>query len=471
MFAQNTKEPKEITKSRMLLSSPETVYQELKKYSESQQGKIFRTCDEIEQALFCRNEKLINLGLAQYAGCKEIVIKLYADSNMPEVNPQDAEFARAIKVACLSNQNILSTIDKESIFDVRELIEETQEILAAVEKPKRPDTISMAKSKEYRESRKLYSSNATNAFSAISALLTNPKIPTDILKTLYERTGDFAEIDTDLWLDLVSISSDNQRLSTDIWGGDGYDFGLADIQYAIIKMLETAPLTLEAAGVIYSVLKSLDPYHSRSFGNAAIVLERWKAVQSNRENERIEKGYYSDRPYIEEFCCFIASLYGCGQDKRKRELGKPSDKDIVKRCAYYGRSVSSMKPKQIEEAYEKDGNIFVLAALNNDYILLSTEKRKRLENFLQKEFYGKYFFRCNQISKRHDDFNPEPLNRSIGSYYRKSHETSEELRKLESFEQQYEAIKAEFLDFKNSIILIIVIYALYYLFNHFVASS
>ena len=60
---------------------------------------------------------------------------------------------------------------------------------------------------------------------------------------------------------------------------------------------------------IYSVLKSLDPYHSRSFGNAAIVLERWKAVQSNRENERIEKGYYSDRPYIEEFCCFIAVSY------------------------------------------------------------------------------------------------------------------------------------------------------------------
>ena len=359
-------------KSRLLLSSPETVYQELKKYSESQQ-RFFSSRDEIEQALFCRNEKLINLGLAQYAGCKEIVIKLYADSNMPEVNPQDAEFARAIKVACLSNQNILSTIDRESIFDVRQLIEETQEILAAVEEPKWPDTIS----REYLKSRKLYSSNVANAFSAISALLTNPKIPTDILKTLYERTADFADIDTDLWLSLVSISSDNQRLSTDIWGGEEYDHGLADIQHAIINMLESAPLTLEAAGVVYSVLRSLDPDHSRSFGNVSHVLERWKSIQSNRENERIEEGYNSDRPFIEEFRCFIASVYGCCQDKRKRELGKASDKDIVKRCAYYGRSVSSMKPKQMEAAYEKDGNIFVLAALNNDYNFLSVEKRKR----------------------------------------------------------------------------------------------
>jgi hypothetical protein len=66
------KEPKSITQARLMIASPEYVYDQLRYYGENVErlgGK-----EKLEKSLLGRNDKLINLALAQYATKKEMVI-------------------------------------------------------------------------------------------------------------------------------------------------------------------------------------------------------------------------------------------------------------------------------------------------------------------------------------------------------------------------------------------------------------
>ena len=65
-----------ITKTRLLLSPPETVYQALREYGEHLnvgRNRIWEKDEALENALAQRDDRLINLGLAKYAGTADIV--------------------------------------------------------------------------------------------------------------------------------------------------------------------------------------------------------------------------------------------------------------------------------------------------------------------------------------------------------------------------------------------------------------
>jgi hypothetical protein len=92
------KEPECLSQARLMIAAPEFVYEQLKFYGHNirrWEGK-----EELEKRLLKRNDKLINLALAQFATHKSIIQQLYnqacdpvgADPNSPRIiYPADAD--------------------------------------------------------------------------------------------------------------------------------------------------------------------------------------------------------------------------------------------------------------------------------------------------------------------------------------------------------------------------------------------
>jgi len=75
------KEPECLSQARLMVAAPEFVYEKLKFYSDNigrWEGK-----EELEKLLLKRNDKMINLALAQFATHKEIVQQLYDQACVP----------------------------------------------------------------------------------------------------------------------------------------------------------------------------------------------------------------------------------------------------------------------------------------------------------------------------------------------------------------------------------------------------
>jgi hypothetical protein len=199
--------------ARLLVASPEFVYQELKRLGRGPKDDLYGTA-QLETVLVKRNQPLINLGLASYGANKEVFAALYKYALEPPKNEADAKYKEGIRVSCLSNTTV-STVHWVRHFP-RELIgpEETWRVLYQGGDPE------------------------------ITALIRNPSIDAELLKALYERTDRFAQMPDERWCDLVSLSTENARLVTyeDSW--DSPDLDHMQIQDAIFKLLEIAPLKM-----------------------------------------------------------------------------------------------------------------------------------------------------------------------------------------------------------------------------------
>jgi hypothetical protein len=93
----------------------------------------------------------------------------------------------------------------------------------------------------------------------VRALLCNANIDTDILKALYANEGLFAAVPDERRRELVLISADNPRLTTNDDSEHGPDLGHRSIHKAIVTMLETAPTTEQWQHALRGLLEKLDP--------------------------------------------------------------------------------------------------------------------------------------------------------------------------------------------------------------------
>ena len=87
----------------MITAAPEFVFEQLKFYGENVgnwHGKA-----ELEKQLLIRDEKLINLALAQFATDKAIVIELYNRASDNHTNTDRVTYDKGLRVACLSNRH------------------------------------------------------------------------------------------------------------------------------------------------------------------------------------------------------------------------------------------------------------------------------------------------------------------------------------------------------------------------------
>ena len=98
---------KRIDASFLMASSPEAVYQHIKEIRNSEEDEPLwpsKYSWALERILVSKNEPLINLGIAQYGGCPNVIRKLFISGNS------------GIRCACLRNK-IVGPVD-ENPFQV-----------------------------------------------------------------------------------------------------------------------------------------------------------------------------------------------------------------------------------------------------------------------------------------------------------------------------------------------------------------
>src|SRR5262249_2489585 len=95
-----------ILEARLLASSPEVVFEELKKLSAKTVAHPWwnTSGEDYEISLVSRNERLINLGLAAYGTNKGVLSALYKLGLEPAQDASDASYKEGLRIGCLSNR-------------------------------------------------------------------------------------------------------------------------------------------------------------------------------------------------------------------------------------------------------------------------------------------------------------------------------------------------------------------------------
>lgn len=142
---------------RLLVSPANAVYDYLKDYAERAKSLRFSWApnEELEYGLLHRNDRLIDLGLAQYCGTREVWAQLYDRGRKAPQNEQERRYLLSLRVACLANEvqsRLLARFPSSNL-------DETQ----------------------------LKQAISEGTDEELAALLTNPRIESDLLVQLFER--------------------------------------------------------------------------------------------------------------------------------------------------------------------------------------------------------------------------------------------------------------------------------------------
>jgi hypothetical protein len=318
--------------ARLSIASPEQVFAELKEYGayKSRQGK-FGGDNELEEALFARNDPLINLGLAQYASSHTIVTALYHSGSL---ETREHTYYKALRLACLANE----IMQHQNYYSFYEFLSDEMQRLAH-----------------------------EGDLDEIEILMVNPSIG-GILGDLYNRTGSFADVSDDRLLFLVKMSVGNPLINV-IDDKDGYDSDFQNIHKGIFNLLRTVPLTIEWIEVLHSLLCDIEPADRTSWFYPRIpdlneIIARWSDTKSDIPGTPADniQGRHTMLTMVDEFRCFIAALFG-EPLLRAQANGKDEDPDLVARCAWYGNAL--MSPERMQASWRRDGIIFVFSALQN----------------------------------------------------------------------------------------------------------
>lgn len=238
--------------ARLLVAAPEVVYEELKHYSAEVIKAPYRAgSKELEKALLTRDDPLINLGLASF-GCTPEVVGVLWRRGMGLGNDV---FGEGLRIAVLSNETL----------DSRAFLSRFPQSVIGDE-----DVALVLKEANWPE---------------VEALVQNPTISDDVLRSLY-RGDTFADgIDEARRRQLVSASGQNERLLAREDTYDGPDMGHYYIQKDIFGMLETVPTSKEWVLVLRWFLECLDPANTANPDDITAALERWKLNENGQEDE------------------------------------------------------------------------------------------------------------------------------------------------------------------------------------------
>ena len=123
---------------------------------------VFNSDSYLEQSLLARNDPLIDIGLARYAGQEEVVAALYQKSLAKPADHLQERYFLGLRIACLSNEVVTNP-----------MVSFLENVLGNEEFAR---LISEGESDER------------------SALLTNPRIGDEVLEALYKNEGLFGSL-------------------------------------------------------------------------------------------------------------------------------------------------------------------------------------------------------------------------------------------------------------------------------------
>jgi hypothetical protein len=332
--------------ARLSVASPEEVVLELKRIAQQPRLEL-RGREPIEALLVERSHPLINLGLACYGTSEEVFKALYKHGLEKPADVADERYKRGLRIGCLSNRSVPAA-HRVSDFPRRMIgPEEIERVLAAGDDAE------------------------------AEALICNPLVSERLLEELYERTGAFATLDEERWLDLIYRSRKNERLITNEDDDFMPDMGHYGIHRAIFRLLEIAPVDIHWLRVLYGLLDHLDFRQVAHPETIKTVLSRWAQLDDKIDGKPME-GYFTSLSIKDEFRCLIAALYGRTWSNNKSAVqGSLWAADVAMRCAYYGNAeLSAIK---MRAGYKRDRNVYVFAAMYNDNIFSNHKLRKLFE--------------------------------------------------------------------------------------------
>lgn len=335
-----------------------------------------------KKACWARGEPLIDLGLARYAGDKEVVAALYQKSLAAPAGHLQERYLRGLRIACLSNEVV-----KNPFSQFPQDVLGKEEFARLITEGDEED---------------------------LAALLPNRTLADEVLKALYKNEGLFATLPDERRRHSVLLSVNNPRLMTNKDSEEGPDLGYRGIHKAIISLLASASTTEDWLYTLRQLLDRLDPSDLPSPDEPITpILERWAQVPVP-EDSTLKDGYYTALPMRDEGRCLVAAMYGRhyyrGKDDKFTStiLGSPDSADMVLRCAYYGKA--QLTEKEMEDGFAHDEDVYLLAVLCNESVYRKSPLRKLFED---KQLRGNlrhvYRRRCEQIHKRRPSFDPRPL--------------------------------------------------------------
>lgn len=320
---------------QLVNASPEYVFEWLKD-NVVEKHSLDDKRDKLEEALLSRNEKLINLGLALYGVVPAIGYKLFKLDDS------------VIKRAVLSGRSVHpGFIEKSWVLNqdvIPLLLEEAKK-----------------KSVEY-DGDDFYS----NEESFLHVLLNNKFIPSDIIEAVFEKSAPFNDIDDDLWIELVAMTVNNERLSIpyeSTWM-DGFD----EYRYNLVftsgwKLYKEFPVTIKAASILSMLAEKLVPKipHDMDVLN---VMERWKSKDAD------DKEY---NPYTYARAGLVKIIRNYSEEFKELK----NSEDLAMRQGYYSY-LDWAKPSDVTEGFEKDGKDFLDCAIYNNSFYKNKETLEAL---------------------------------------------------------------------------------------------
>ena len=323
---------------RLLVSPATNVHEYLKQYAaKAEAGRYSWTPNtELENGLLQRNDRLIDLGLAQYCGEKDVWLHLYQKAYNAPKNEQEKRYQLALRVACFANENLGGFLSRFPASNLEEA-----QVKALV---------------------------TDGSEDELHALLANPTVEAKLIVQVYEKEGVFAGIDDRKHQKLVWMTSHNPRLVTDTSDEHGPDMEFHDLQRAFVDLMRRVPVHIGWLHIIRAILDRVirgDSYQPAK--SIEDVIDRWSKLPIKEEKE--DDDYrYSDQKFKEETLYMMAALYGWYFESNdgkyeRRVIGDLNSPSVVLRCAAYG--TFKMTPQQVQQAADRDGDAFLIAAMQN----------------------------------------------------------------------------------------------------------
>lgn len=331
-----------VVNQALLMASPaQEVFNFLKNRSEQKEDNRFeKEADkELELSLLSRNDPLINLALAKYGAYSETLQKLFK-------HPTNTDQGKALRYCLLSNRTkgagLLDDLPSSLFSRTEEQLDYFKQI----------------------------------GTDEIYVLFQNPKISDNFLRDFFEGDEHWEVLDEERRLKSLEGLIYNERITTPY--DDSFMDGYADYSYhavfdALWKLAETLPVDDIHASRLCWVYDKLIA-NSFSVKEPLEVAKRWTTddkEQQEREVEENERGYLSHYQGVRKG---LARLFK--ESSRVTKVDLINSEDVAFRSAVY--SSGRLSPEQINDCYQKDGELFFNEAVRNERLWREKETREAL---------------------------------------------------------------------------------------------
>ena len=315
---------------QLVNAAPEYVFEWLKNNVVETQPIDVENRNKLENALFSRNDKLIKLGLALYGEAPSTGYSLFKSGDP------------TIKRAALSGRSVRSRYYGESWVLNDDVI---------------PSLIEEERKREESES-------DDKETTQLHHLLSNKYIPSEILEDVYKKSGLFSDVDEKLWISMVAMTARNERLSTpynNTWM-DGYtEYTYNAVFSSAWELFNRFPVNQEAVHALLCLSERLVAEGPHDM-NVLDVADRWRSKDGNGVE------VFSDVRTA------LVKLIGIHTDEFK---GLKRHDDLAVRKGYY-ENLCWAKPDDVSDGFDKDGKVFLDAAIYNDSFFREEQTRSTL---------------------------------------------------------------------------------------------